>query len=135
MARPTALPFTQESADKIKALAKSDPTLGPSAIAAILRTDRRRLKQVCEHFGVVIKGGYKRHGITDRPIVNELFEELERQGITQKELTFQLGRSPSFIYGIRTGQSNPNLFDLECLAQIAGMRLTAVKVDTGASDV
>lgn len=129
MARPTALPFTQEGADKVRALVKSDPTLGPSTVAAILRTDRRRLKQVCEHFGIVIKGGYKRHGIVDRPVINELFEEFDRQGVTQKELAFQLGRSLSFIYGIRTGQTNPNLFDLECLAQIAGMRLTAVKAD------
>lgn len=129
MPRQTKLPVTEESAERVRAIIAGDPKLGHIAVAAILHTDRRQLKKVCEAFGITITGGYKRHNIASRPVIKELFTELERRGITQKDLTHQLGRSPAFIHGVRIGIANPNLFDLECMAQLAGMKLIAVKAD------
>lgn len=128
MPRASTFPISPEGAERVRAILKEYPGSGQSRVAALLGTDRRRLKRVCEEYGIEIVSPYKRHPVADRPIIRELFTEFERKGMTQTEIARRLGRGATFINLIRRGTHSPNLFDLECLAEIAGMELTAVKV-------
>lgn len=124
MGRPSSIPLTEEGAEMVRAYLRANPDANISSTCHHFRCSRLRLHRLCEVFGIVTPGHYRKVQTAARGFVGDLFRELERRGINQVQIARELQRSPFFVLGVRAGTIEPRLFDVECLATLAGMKLT-----------
>lgn len=128
-ARKSRLPLSYEGAEILAKFVDAHPGMSVSHIADRLGVTRKRVADVRDAFGIHIPTNYHSRETSARPLIAGLFNALTAKGVTSKQIAKELQRSEFFIHGVRIGKTEPRLFDIECLATLAGMKLVVVKAD------
>lgn len=78
---------------------------------------------------VKVMSKLRRKTRTDSPVIAQLFEEAQKQGLTQAELGEAVGSDQKVMSRLKVGTSNPSVKRLEQLAEVLNMKVVLVPKD------
>lgn len=124
MARGHWVRVNDENAERLQALIDANPDITMTALVETMKCSRRTLAKIAALRDIELPQRPHFRGTRNRhPLLNPLFVELARRNISLVEIGRQLQTSTFSIYRLRNGEREPRLFEVECLATMAGMRL------------